>query len=182
MTLKRYPHNPPHLHLDHTPYFVTGAIYRKRPLLLEAKLKTHLLELIQNYFKKYDWELHHWVILDNHYHLLGKSNRGNHLSLIFRAIHSQMAIVIRAATACETPIWWNYWDYCPRHEADYYIRLNYLLANPVKHGVVAILTDYPHSSFLATLTEVGREQLVQQFRTYPEYKTLQLDEAQNDDF
>jgi hypothetical protein len=96
--------------------------------------------------------------------------------------YSQMALVIRAATACETPVWWNYWDYCPRDEADYYIRLNYLLANPVKHGLVANLTDYPYSSFSAILMEVGREQLAQQFRAYPEYKTLQLAEAYNDDF
>lgn len=182
MTLKRYPHNPPHLYLDNTLYFVTGAIYRKRPLLFEAKLKTQIIELIQNYFEKYEWELHHWVILDNHYHLLGKSNRGRHLSFIFRAIHSQMALVIRAATACETPVWWNYWDYCPRDEAHYMIRLNYLLINPLKHGAAANLHDYPFSSFHQLLAGMGRSRLVEQMERYPDYKQLILHEAHDDDF
>jgi putative transposase len=182
MSLKKYRNNPTHLFLDQTPYFVTGAIYGKRPLLADAVLKNQLLLFIQKYFEKYGWELHHWVILDNHYHLLGKSSQGSHLPDIFRAIHSQMAVIIRANTGCETPVWWNYWDYCPRGEADYYIRLNYLLSNPIKHGFVTNLADYPHSSFPAALAEIGREQLAQQFRAYPEYKILKLREACNDDF
>ncbi len=182
MALTSYRNNPHHLFLDDTPYFVTAVIYRKRPLLADPELKNQLLLLIKKYFEKYGWELHHWVILDNHYHLLGKSGQGNQLSAIFKAIHSHTALIIRAATDCETPVWWNYWDYCPRNETDYFVRLNYLLSNPVKHGLVENLADYPHSSFPSLLAEVGREKLVQQFRAYPEYKTVQLCEAYNDDF
>ena len=74
------------------------------------------------------------------------------------------------------PIWWNYWDYCPRDEKDYLIRLNYGLINPVKHGYVTNLVDYAYSSFHATYDMLGREVLAQQFKDYPGYKDLQLDE------
>ena len=76
----------------------------------------------------------------------------------------------------EKPIWWNYWDYCPRNERDYYIRLNYLYNNPIKHGLVTNLLDYPYSSFHSFLKQHGRKDLIKQFREYPEYKSLQLDE------
>jgi putative transposase len=180
--LKKHRHTPAHLYIDDTGYFITAAIYQKRPLLSESALKNKLLEFLQGYFDKHDWELHHWVILDNHYHLLGKSGKGEDMEAIFRNVHSQTAKLIRQVTACEKPVWWNYWDYCPRNEKDYMTRLNYLLINPVKHGYVTSLYDYQFSSFHNLFGEIGREQLVRQFQTYPDYKNLVLHEAKEDDF
>ena len=182
MTLKHHPHTPTHLFLDDTLYFVTGAIYQKRSLLAYFELKKRLLELIQEYFQTYNWDLHQWVILHNHYHLLGQSYEGKDLTNIFRSIHSRAGILISQSTHCGKPIWWNYWDYCPRDEAEYMIRLNYLLTNPIKHGYVTNLHDYPFSSFHNLFAEIGRERLAQQMRDYPDYKHLVLREAKNDDF
>ena len=180
--LKLHPRTPAHLFVDHTAYFVSGAIYKRRPLLAQPKIKHHLLSLVEETFELYAWQLHHWVILDNHYHILGQSRKGHDLSNIFRQIHSKAAIFIREKTNCEKPVWWNYWDYCPRDEADYLARLNYLLNNPLKHGYVTNLQDYAYSSFHQLFKEIGREKLEQQFRNYPGYKTLVLREAYNDDF
>jgi len=180
--LKRHPHTPTHLFLDDSPYFVTGGIYRKRPLLAPVEVKDYLLGQFQEFFQLYEWELNHWVILDNHYHLIGQSRRGKDLKSIFRGAHSKTAIFVRNLTPCEKPVWWNYWDYCPRDEKDYMIRLNYLLANPVKHGYVTNLQDYPFSSFHTLFREVGREKLVRQFQDYSDYKHLILHEAEKDDF
>ena len=175
-------HRPNHIFADDTPYFITGAIYKKRPLLTNEWLKQQLLELLQGYFAKHNWELHHWVILDNHYHILGKSRIGKDLINIMRNVHRLMAYKILDQTNCQKPVWWNYWDYCPRNERDYMIRLNYLLNNPVKHGYVTTLYDYPYSSFHESMTLQGQETLRQQFRDYPEFRTLVLREAYNDDF
>lgn len=180
--LKHHRHTPAHLLIDETPYFITAAIYQKRPLLARPDLKDKFLELLSGYFNKHHWELHHWVILDNHYHLLGKSHKGVDLEAIFRNVHSQMAKLIRQVTNCERPVWWNYWDYCPRNEEDYMTRLNYLLNNPVKHRYVTKLQDYPFSSFHRLFSDIGRAQLVRQFQAYPGYKKLVLSEAHDDDF
>lgn len=182
MTLKRHPHTPAHLFIDDSPYFVTGGIYRRRPLLAQVEIKHYLLQLFREFFQLYAWELHHWVILDNHYHVLGQSRQGKDLTTIFRGVHSKAAICISQTTECEKPVWWNYWDYCPRDEADYMTRLNYLLMNPIKHGVVSNLRDYPFSSFHPLLAEMERSRLVEQMERYPAYKVLILHEAHNDDF
>lgn len=50
--LKKSPHAPAHLFLDHTPYFVTSATYQKRPLLAADTIKQYLLETIQNCFSE----------------------------------------------------------------------------------------------------------------------------------
>ncbi|MEE4358742.1 MAG: transposase [Desulfococcaceae bacterium] len=180
--LKYSDHAPVHLFFDDTLYFITSAIYQKRMLLTEPALKDALFELIRGYFDKYKWELHHWVILDNHYHLIGKSRKGKDLSLIMRGIHRTSSVRILEATGCEKPVWWNYWDYCPRNGKDYINRVNYLLFNPIRHGYVKKLGDYPFSCFHKLYTEVGRDALVKQFRQYPDYKTLVLHEAKEDDF
>ncbi|GBC60325.1 hypothetical protein DENIS_1276 [Desulfonema ishimotonii] len=180
--LKNYRHAPTHLFADDTPYFITGGIYGKRPLLKSGHLKYGLYELFRGCFEKYGWELHHWVVLDNHYHLLGKSRKGKDLSAIIRNIHRVSAIKIHRETGYEKPVWWNYWDYCPRDEREYRVRVNYLLFNPVRHEYVRNLRDYPFSDFNRLYEEQGRGALVNQFREFPDYKTLVLNEAEKDDF
>ncbi|MCP4700862.1 MAG: hypothetical protein GY862_29010 [Gammaproteobacteria bacterium] len=173
--LKHRDNTPPHLLLDDTPYFITGAIYDKRRLL-DEKLKWCLAAIMQKVFDKFGWELHHWVVLDNnHYHLLGMSRKGEDLPKIIRQLHAGSAGEIHQATDCSLPVWWNYWDYCPRNERDYMVRLNYLLNNPVKHGYVDDLRDYPFSTFAELYEEKGRDGLVEQFKSFPNYKTLKIE-------
>lgn len=174
--LKKRPHTPAHLFVDNSAYFITSAIYQKRLLLKPESVKQHLLATIEACFREKNWQLEHWVILDDHYHLLATSAKGEDMPKIFRKIHGLSAQFIQAQARCDLPIWWNYWDYCPRDEKDYFVRLNYLLNNPVKHGYVANLADYPNSSFHAIFEKLGRGALAQQFKDYPGYKDLQLDE------
>lgn len=180
--LTKHHHRPAHLFRDETYYFITGATYQKRHLLKKEHVKIKLLEFFRRYFDKYQWKLEHWVILNNHYHLICQSKKGRDLSNIFRITHSRSAEYIHKNINCEKPIWWNYWDYCPRTEEDYYIRLNYLLYNPVKHGYVKNLHDYSFSSFSEIFVDIGRANLSKQFRKYPEYKDLTLEEAMDDNF
>ena len=133
--LKRGLHSPAHLFVDNAAYFITSTIYQKRPLLKPEPIKHHLLATIEACFHEKNWQLDHWVILDNHYHLLATSDKGEDMSKIFRKIHGLSSQFIQAQGRCDLPVWWNYWDYCPRDEKDYFVRLNYLLNNPVKQGV-----------------------------------------------
>jgi len=166
---------PTHLLMDDMPYFITASIYLQRRLLAGEGLKWRLLGLIQETFEAKGWQLHHWVILDNHYHLLGMSREGADLATIMRQIHCKSALWIREATACDTPVWWNYWDYCPRDEDEYFVRLNYLLMNPIKHGYVDNLHDYPYSSFHQLFNEKGKAALTKQLHDYPKYRELKVD-------
>jgi len=94
-------------------------------------------------------------------------------------IHKLSGFLISQKIQCEKPIWWNYWDYCLRNEKEYLIRLNYLLNNPIKHGYVTNLNDYPFSSFHSYLKKIGRTCLIEQFRDNPEYKELKIEFDQN---
>lgn len=48
----------------------------------------------------------------------------------------------------ERGIWQRrYWEHCIRDEADYQNHLDYIHYNPVKHGFVQSVQDWPYSSF-----------------------------------
>lgn len=113
---------------------------------------------------------------------MGMSKTGADLPRMIKGIHGSTSTPIQRATGAQKPNWWNYWDYCPRDEYDYYVRLNYLLWNPIKHGYVEDLKDYPFSNFQQFIENEGRTKVAEQFRKYPEYKTCVLEEAEDDDF
>jgi len=159
--LKKNAHAPAHLFIDDSPYFITGAIYQKRPLLASSAIKDFLLDTIRQCFAEKGWVLNDWVILDDHYHLLCTSKDGADLSRLIGKIHMISAKSIAAQLNAGKPIWWNYWDYCPRDDEDYYVRLNYLLNNPIKHGYVTDLNNFAYSSFHKLLEKQGREILAQ---------------------
>ena len=41
---------------------------------------------------------------------------------------------------------YQYWDRCITHDTSYYARLNYVMHNPVKHGLVEDAMDYRYCS------------------------------------
>jgi putative transposase len=48
----------------------------------------------------------------------------------------------------ELDVWQRrFWEHTIRDEADFDTHVNYIHYNPVKHGVAARVTDWPHSSF-----------------------------------
>lgn len=48
----------------------------------------------------------------------------------------------------ERGIWQRrFWEHAIRDERDYAAHMDYIHFNPVKHGIVAEVADWPHSSF-----------------------------------
>ncbi len=171
--------SPVHYYIDHAAYFITAATYQHQPLL-DDKLKGRLQQLIQATFEEYRWQLEHWVILDDHYHLLALSHHGQDLPRIIGKIHNLSAQWINRSYPVDRrkykKVWYNYWDYCPRDEREYLTRLCYLLANPLKHGYVERLSDWEWSSFQQLLSEQGEKSLRETFHRYSEYRELSLPE------
>ena len=170
---------PRHLYLDDTPYFITASTYQHQRLLND-ETKDLLKKLLHEVFNDYGWSLDHWVILDNHYHLLVQSHRGKDLKRIIAKIHNLSAQQINRIFALEKrihqKIWYNYWDYCPLDEHDYNVRLCYLLNNPVKHGYVCDLHNWAWSSFHRLFQEREKTKIREMFLEHREHHDLILPE------
>ncbi|MFZ2726424.1 MAG: transposase [Methylococcaceae bacterium] len=92
--LKKGIHTPAHLFIDNAAYFITSSIYQKRKLLALDRVKEPLIKTITACLNEKQWQLHHWVILDNHYHLLVHSHNATDMTKTMRKIHVLSAQLI----------------------------------------------------------------------------------------
>lgn len=146
---KKAQHNPPHLFRPNATYMLTASTYRKENLIHTPERKIQWQKAFLKAADIYGWRVIAWVVLHNHYHVMIESSESP-LSLT-KLVTSYHKFTSRLwNTADKTPgrqVWWNYWDTCIRSEKDYHNRLGYIFWNPVKHGRVEKLDDYPYSSY-----------------------------------
>jgi putative transposase len=161
-------HNPPHIWVDDQIYFVTGSTLLRRHLLAPALHKQCVQQELFGLAPVYGLDLLVWVILDNHYHLLFCLQTGKNLPLFFKRLHSKTAAVLNQMDGQPgRRVWWNYWDWCIRNEQDYWQHFNYVHYNPVKHGYVKNLRDWPYSSLSTYLEAKSLDWLNDCWRSYP---------------
>jgi putative transposase len=170
-------HHPPHLYIDDTWYMITASTINHAPFLKNDQVKVLVRDTFEALIQTFDISLLAWVILDNHYHLLLKMNIGRDVSRFISRLHGRTSRQMNLQNnAVGRQVWHNYWDTCIRTEAGMWTRFNYIHHNPVKHGYVHNLEDWPFSSYRIYLAEKGVEWLEDCWQTYPVIDFL------NDDF
>jgi len=173
------PHTPTHIYADNTNYFVTGTILHHAHLLAPAAHKQYLQEEVLNLAPDYGLDIKAWVILNNHYHILFRLVDGEKLPHFINRFHSKTATTFNQwDNQAGRQVWWNYWDWCICNEQDYWRHFNYIHYNPIKHGYVEQLRDWPYSSLLTYLETEGREWVDDCWRSYP----IREFQVEKDDF
>jgi putative transposase len=96
------------------------------------------------------------VILPDHFHLImtlpqDDADFPNRLSLIkrrFTAAAAKSGLSIKRHGNGEMALWQRrYWEHTIRNDQDFERHVNYIHFNPVKHKLVARVSDWPYSSF-----------------------------------
>ena len=67
-------------------------------------------------------------------------------------------------------VWYQYWDYCVRNQPDFWFHFNYIIQNPLKHGLVQSLYEAYHYKFSSNpiwLARFGKDGLWESFVRYP---------------
>jgi putative transposase len=146
---KPHLNSPPHWFVSNAIYIVTGSTLHKKTLLDSNAKRAHFCETLTERASILGWALKAWVVMPEHYHFIAQSPE-NALSLkaLIQGVHSINAKFVNRVD--ETPgrrVWYNYWDTCIKTEKSYYARFNYVIINPVKHGLVQKPEDYLFSSY-----------------------------------
>jgi putative transposase len=179
MNFKKYLHNPPHLFVPNTKYFITARIYNKLHLLKTKESKKQLFNILGKGFLKRKWIIEDWVILNNHYHLMVDSGENSdELPDIIKEIHKFSALWIKKNVSDAkhiNKIWHNYWDTCITYERSYFARLNYIWNNPVKHGYIERPEDWEFGSYRERF-EREKEYLARINKNYPSDKVKIYDD------
>ncbi len=161
-------HHPFHIYLDNAIYFVSARIYKSQPVLKTPNRRTEFLRKIARELIIYDFKIFGWTINLNHYHLLFKTRFGHDLPVFFHQLHGSSAFEWNRED--RTPgrkIWQNYFDTCIRDKRHFFIHLNYIHHNAIKHGYVKGMGDYEWSSYNKYLKKYNQEWLNDCFSRYP---------------
>ena len=161
-------HHPPHIYLDNTYYFLTARTYKGNSIFDNDEKKEIFLSNLKAEVLRHGYKIIAWVILDNHYHILFKSELSSNLSKIINKVHGLVSYKINKLDELRgRKIFQNYWDKCIRNEKDFWCHFNYIHHNPVKHRYVKKMKDYKFSSYNYWLEKKGKEWLSSCFTTYP---------------
>lgn len=161
-------HHPPHIYLDDTWYVITAATRDKVPALGNERSKALVRDTLRGSVVDFGFQLRAWVVLDDHYHLLLRSKRGEDLPRFVARLHGSTSRQLNLDNrATGRQVWHNYWDTCVRNEAGLWTRFNYIHHNPVKHGCVRRSEDWPFSSYGFYLRTKGLSWLADCEAQYP---------------
>jgi len=159
---------PHHVRLDNMVYFISASTFNHARYLTPVSHKILLQEELFTVASLHGITIEAWVILDNHYHLLFQLEHGQNLASFFKQLHGRTARMFNDKDRVKgRTVWYNYWDKCVNSEEDYWGKFNYLHYNPIKHGYVQRLHDWPFSSFWFYLETKGLEWLNECWRSYP---------------
>lgn len=139
-------------------YFFTVTTRGRKPFLTHASVRAALRSSIGQVRELFPFAIEGWVLMPDHMHCLwrlpeGDADYGKRWGLIKRQVTRELGI----SSIGETPsqrkrhegnLWQRrFWEHLIRDEDDYRKHLDYLHWNPVKHGYVKHVVDWPYSSF-----------------------------------
>ena len=142
-------------------YFFTVTTYRRGKFLTDTPFRLALREGIALARKSLPFDIEAWVLLPDHLHCIwrlpeGDADYANRWASIKRYVskrcghllaHDAALIESRLARK-ESAVWQRrFLEHQIRDESDFARHIDYIHYNPVKHGYVERVADWPYSTF-----------------------------------
>ena len=142
-------------------YFFTVVTYRRREFLCDADVRAALREAITKVRAGHPFHIDGWVLLPDHLHAIW-TLPPNDAEFALRWQQIKRAVTRRCGARLyrgtwmtpskakhrESTLWQRrYWEHQIRDDTDFRRHMDYLHFNPVKHGLVQRVGEWPYSSF-----------------------------------
>jgi len=142
-------------------FFFTVITYRRRPLLTLPESRKILRSVTVEVRRRYPFQIDAWVLLPEHIHCIwtlppGDRDFSKRWGLIKAGFSKQAAVLFHRtewvtaskAKHRESTIWQRrFWEHQIRDQGDFDRHVNYIHWNPVKHGHVRCVANWPYSTF-----------------------------------
>ena len=126
-------------------YFITTVIANRRPLLRELRPARILVEAIKLTEAEGHGQWLTWVVMPDHFHGLLRLNEGASLPKVMNHLKGRTAKRINTYYGLSGQLWQpGYYDHALRQEEDRLALARYIVANPLRKGLVRRIGDYPH--------------------------------------
>ncbi len=124
-------------------YLLTTTTHGRKPIFREFQLACCAAREIRSISDSEIVEVIAWVVMPDHIHLLVVLN-GDDLAALMRRLKSCSAIGINRLRNVSGPVWQKgYHDHALRADEDLRKAARYLVANPLRAGLVDAIGDYP---------------------------------------
>ncbi|GAA5161592.1 REP-associated tyrosine transposase [Viridibacterium curvum] len=142
-------------------FFFTVVTHRRQTILTDEPLRAALRNAVRRVRTDMPFAIDAWVLLPDHLHCIWTLppndadfglRWGRIKSLVTRTVaadyeRAEWRNASRIARR-ESTIWQRrFWEHQIRDDADYAAHMDYVHFNPVKHGLVRSVADWPHSTF-----------------------------------
>jgi REP-associated tyrosine transposase len=148
------------VHIPGGAYFFTVKTFERKPVLTHEHYRIALRETITEVRGRLPFDSLAWVLLPDHIHTIWKLPEGDvdyslRWSLIKQHVtrkcaeRTQEVLVSQSRQKRrEGTIWQRrFWEHLIRDDRDFRRHIDYIHYNPVKHGYVSKVVDWPHSTF-----------------------------------
>jgi len=137
----------PRLTLAGYPHHVIQRGNNRQPIFAGVADYQHLLALLEENAKKFEVDIHAYVLMSNHFHLLATPQTENALPLLMQAVGRSYVRYFNDLQSRTGSLWEGRYR-STLIETDRYLLacMVYIDLNPVRAGVVAEAFDYPWSS------------------------------------
>lgn len=113
----------------------------------EGNMKAYVTWL-KEYAKQYKVDIHAWVLMSNHVHLLCTPNQTNGVSRMMQSLGRRYVQYFNRSFNRSGTLWEGRFRSCLVQEENYLLELyRYIELNPVRAGMVADPADYSWSSY-----------------------------------
>ena len=136
-------------------YFFTVALEDRRSSLLTNHVE-RLREAFRDVHARRPFDIDAIVVMPEHLHAIwvlpeGDADYATRWQLIktkFTRSLREAGVVLPVRSKGEPAVWQRrYWEHLIRDEDDWQRHRDYIFYNPIKHGQVSRVLDWPHSSF-----------------------------------
>jgi putative transposase len=141
--------------------FFTVVTYKRQTFLCDEDVRLALRDAVDKVRDRYPFNIDAWVLLPDHLHTIwtlpeGDADFSLRWNLIKRFVTRACAEHLKRPEWLskskekhrESTLWQRrFWEHQIRDDRDYAAHMDYLHFNPVKHGYVKRVADWPYSSF-----------------------------------
>lgn len=140
-------------------YFFTINTYRRIKVLTDPPFYLALKEALRRVMAKHPFEIDAFVLLPDHIHCIWTlppddgdyAMRWNIIKrLVSQTTRNEITSLLSASRSGrkELGLWQRrFWEHQIRDEEDFAKHVDYIHWNPMKHGYVSHIVDWPYSSF-----------------------------------
>jgi putative transposase len=142
-------------------FFFTIVTFGRRKILTLDMSRQILSNAIKEVQAQYPFSIEAWVLLPEHLHAIwtlpnGDTDYSKRWGLIKAKFskegkpffHAEQSANSSRIKRRETTIWQRrFWEHAIRDDTDFQKHVDYIHYNPVKHGLVAQVGDWPYSTF-----------------------------------